>query len=309
MGQSMDVVCKTSLNDSAHEFSSGSLFTRATEAPQLAERTRSLKDLSSEELDGELERRKQELDAELENDLKRLAAERKEGLYKLDWELAEAIEALHDETARKANDRISQHREVLDEIERLKSAADEDSEGEGSAESDGGGGQWRLGQLVGGFFQTKSRDCSPRPHWKAGDRSPSRSSGSAGSEKDGSEDDEDNAIWPASVLLPEGSFAVEETRQRRHDAERDQQDRPTSPAPMLGDQPRGAQASLRAPLWQQDVERGNSRKPLSASASSSTGSGSFRDVSLPAPQSQAGARRQQNYRPPAPPQAPPPFKG
>lgn len=64
--------------------------------------------------------KKQELEAQLQQDLERLAEERKEGLHRIDWQLAEAVENLHAETVRRANDRISKHQQVLANLERKR---------------------------------------------------------------------------------------------------------------------------------------------------------------------------------------------
>jgi len=66
----------------------------------------------------ELEARKRMLQAELDDELKRLDADRKQNLYKLDWQLAEAVEALHEDHATQANDRIRKHQQVVAELER-----------------------------------------------------------------------------------------------------------------------------------------------------------------------------------------------
>lgn len=66
-----------------------------------------------------------ELEAELESDLQRLAKERTDGLHRLDWELAEAMESLHAETARRANERIARHRAALAELERRERAGED----------------------------------------------------------------------------------------------------------------------------------------------------------------------------------------
>jgi hypothetical protein len=72
-----------------------------------------------------LEARKREMQAELDADLKQLDSERKEGLYRLDWELAEAIEALHERHAQRANQKIQQHKQFMAEMDRRAQAGED----------------------------------------------------------------------------------------------------------------------------------------------------------------------------------------
>jgi len=126
----------------------------------------------------DLDKRKKELDAELERDLKRLTAERKESLHRLDWELAEAVEALHEETARKANERISQHREVIANLERKLQANSEAHEGSVDGSNSGSSGDedapGYFDNFVGLFWSGAGRNNTAG----ASHRSWSRSSGS-----------------------------------------------------------------------------------------------------------------------------------
>jgi len=101
-----DLVCKADQRRSRAWHANNPSARRSVEDP-----------LSQQDIQNELDRKKQELEDELKTDLRRLADERRESLHRLDWELAEAVEELHADTARKANERISQHKEVLAELE------------------------------------------------------------------------------------------------------------------------------------------------------------------------------------------------
>lgn len=113
-----------------------------------------------------LEERKKELEADLQRDLHRLAEERKEGLHRIDWQLAEAVEALHNETVQRANDRIRHHKEVVAELER----------------------RWL------GVQDAAHRDCSPTSSRGAGHAGTLFEAGSASS-GGGSEEDEQPGMW------------------------------------------------------------------------------------------------------------------
>lgn len=121
-----------------------------------------------------VERQKKELEDELERDLKLLAEERKEGLHRIDWQLAEAVEALHADMARKTNERISRHKEVLAGLE-----------GSSTATS-----------------STARMQASPRPATQPPPPASSRHEASArhrgpstGSSNGGSEDDGAPGVW------------------------------------------------------------------------------------------------------------------
>eukprot|EP00928_Gymnodinium_smaydae_P038259 TRINITY_DN26424_c0_g3_i2.p1 TRINITY_DN26424_c0_g3~~TRINITY_DN26424_c0_g3_i2.p1 ORF type:complete len:378 (-),score=57.99 TRINITY_DN26424_c0_g3_i2:67-1200(-) len=172
----------------------------------------------------DLEIAKRELDQELASDLERLANERKDRLTRLDWELAEAVEALHEDTGRKAQERIAAHREVIAALEAQanqqhleESDAEGSGEGESEDEEDQSGGVF--GRFMGLFGARPAEGHEPADtgaaQWSArSDRS--RSSGCSGSDDEAIPaprgESEGDLYLPSGETLAEALAARERQR-------------------------------------------------------------------------------------------------